>query len=1345
MADLIRWFHELEPVERTAAMAVIDDEKFVTFYMNILRDEHHQSKSGASHALFMIDYLEILYDNASRKKPISSKDKFGNFLDYGVEQSAERPSSANDPSLLSFLSSGRVTGSDTSDFDDPYCIPFIAQDNLSRLPNCSIGCRDTEITTSSSAYSPSGDRGTPTDNSECSKACAKNSGLLSILSKHAEALFPQTDGKLENKFLIIDSSHDKKRTVKEEEPPHRTNGCLNDNFALAADLHQAATTSFATSGSGSFDSLFIMRPATEDSHRLVEIFEELSDCRMFSIRPSFQDIMDTFSSSNKSLPMMSWVTEILRPKEIGIGPSPVTYYTILLSRIELSLWHTFYISTGYHTPSPSSAIPPVHGNTDVDDEFNAVVGSFNSVTLLPRTRSSKKSKNSAPVKAVLAPVRNSMVVLERSSLQQLSCAAVMLSLGCIIEEHKASWRVMSKTDMLAIISHFPAASTFYSNPKNNRGRSETVVDRLVLCPLLWITDAVAEQEVKGAYRHLEAVVAGSSRNSNSSNSSWGPQAMDYADLTGMPRLGIKTFDENASRTGAMGFIHPTQSSSGSSFKEALTEGAGEATQSRTTSKASIGLSKRNVVRAVQSPKPVPEVIVPGAPDVEEVKARDKSVEVDTTLPTDVGTYPHDIESNIGNGEHLISTVNEDDFSVPHLGELQELAGDLPTSFPTSKKALKSIKAKTKAAVPLVIKEPVTESALEFVLKTGIDSPAREELWTDPWSISDDACATGEAEERPSAVTSDDISNAPIEPSDQPTQTPVTVTAPPGFEPHHSPHTESDAPTLELDDLSELGTMSRSADEVDGKDLLIDCDQPPIVTPMKHLGRFQHPLQHPSLSADHDSMYCESARNSGRGTPDTSDIINALEGFQGMHEEDHGSAFLSARDSGKERRGSRDSNDSFLSSHRSKRSAKSNRNHNMDVLYASYHSGKDSPPRLHSHHSDGSVTDYKSNRKVSSIGIVTGGPLFTNRRNNTFDRGVSSSSSSSIGSFSPADMNDDRAGCYIGQEEHSPVNKKDHYSMTSEERNRDRHQQRTHVPELWHLRFDPNSPSQSPRGGNPSSFSVPFGPGGSKSPISIGSSSPTGPFVDGRPRSRPSTPREELWGHNNVIHHMNARGMETLGGVQGQGRGQNQNQSGYGHGVVLTPERPGRMNYENRRYDPNQNQHHNQQQQQQQQPHHHHHHQMNGNSSNIINNSINNNNGVYNQNNCYNGKINSNNNNNSNSNNNSNNNSHNNNSNMNNGNINFNDFNYNGSHQFENNNDQRNRQQIARCRSGPYRGMPNNPRADKEMEFKIKAALRLQKLLTKNIRSFNNVRLPSTASAIHLFNLYSYQLRFIQFD
>ena len=60
MADLIRWFHDLEPVERTAAMAVIDDEKFVTFYMNILRDEHHQSKSGASHALFMIDYLEIL-------------------------------------------------------------------------------------------------------------------------------------------------------------------------------------------------------------------------------------------------------------------------------------------------------------------------------------------------------------------------------------------------------------------------------------------------------------------------------------------------------------------------------------------------------------------------------------------------------------------------------------------------------------------------------------------------------------------------------------------------------------------------------------------------------------------------------------------------------------------------------------------------------------------------------------------------------------------------------------------------------------------------------------------------------------------------------------------------------------------------------------------------------------------------------------------------------------------------------------------------------------------------------------------------------------------------------------
>ena len=1340
MADLIRWFHDLEPVERTAAMAVIDDEKFVTFYMNILRDEHHQSKSGASHALFMIDYLEILYDKASRKKPISSKDKFGNFLDYEAEQSAERPSSANDPSLLSFLSSGRVTGSDTSDFDDPYYMPFIAQDNISRLPNCSIGCRDTEITTSSSAYSPSNDSGTPTptDKSECSTACAKNSGLLSVSGKHSEASFSQTDNKLENKHLISDSSHDKKRTVKEEEPMYRTNGCLNDNFGLAADLHQAATTSFATSGSGAFDSLFIMRPATEDSHRLVAIFEELSDCRMFSIRPSFQDIMDTFSSSNKSLPMVSWLADILRPKEVGTRPRPVSYYTILLSRIELSLWHTFYISTGYHTPSPSSAIPPVHGNTDVDDEFNAVVGSFNSVTLLPRTRSSKKNKNSAPVKAVLAPVRNSMVVLERSSLQRLSCAAVMLSLGCIIEEHKASWRVMSKTDMLAIISHFPAASTFYSNPKNSRGRSETVVDRLVLCPLLWIMNTVAEQEVKGAYRHLEAVVAGSSRNSSNS-SSWGPQAMDYADLTGIPRLGIKIFDENANRTGAMGFIHPVQSSSGSCSKEALKEGVGEPSESRTTSKASVGLSKRNVVRAVQPPRPVPKVVVPVEPDIEEVIERDKSVEVDTTPPMDVSTHPQNVDNDICNGERLTSTVNEDDYIVPLLAELQELAGDTTTSYPTSKKALKSVKAKTKAAVPQIIKEPIPENGLELVLESGSDSPAREETWTDPWCNSDDACATVEAEEHPYPVTSDDILCASTEPSDQPSQGPVTVTAPPGFEPHHSPHAESDAPTLELDDLSELGTMSRSADEVDGKDLLIDCDRPPIVTPSpKPLVRLQHPLHHPSLSADQDSVYYESARNSGRGTPDTSDIINALEGFQGMHGDDYESAFLSARSSGKDRRSSRDSNDSFLSSHRSKRSAKSNRNHNMDVLYASYHSGKDSPPRLHSHHSDGSVTDYKSNRKMPSIGIVTGGPLFANRRNTAFDRGVSSSSSSSIGSFSPADMNDERAGCYLGQEEHSPVNKKDHYSMSSEERNRDRHQQRAHVPELWHLRFDPNSPSQSPRGSNPSSFSVPFGPGQSKSPISIGSSSPTGPFVDGRPRSRPSTPREELWGHNNVIHHLNARGIESLGGVQGQGRGQNQNQnqSGYGHGVVLTPERSGRM-YENRRYDPNQNQHHNQQQQQQQQTHHHHHHQMNGNNSNIINNNINNNNGVYNQNNCYNGKINNNNNNNNNSNSNNNNsnnnNSHNNNSNMNNGNLNFNDFNYNGSHQFENNNDQRNRQQIARCRSGPYRGMPNNPRADKEMEFKIKAALRLQKLLTKNIRSFNNVSIPSIASDIYLLN------------
>ena len=1328
MADLIRWFHDLEPVERTAAMAIIDDEKFVTFYMNLLRDEQQQSKSGASHALFMIDYLESLYEKASKKKAFYSKEKQGNMTGCGAEQTAGRPSSSNDSSLLSFLSSGRVTGDDTSDFDDPYCMPLIAQDFLNRFPSCSISCRGTEFTPSTSAYLSAEDFGTPTDNSECSRACPGNLGLRS------------------NEFEMNDSALKNESTMKGEEPPYRrTNECLNDNFGLAADLHLAATTSFATSGSGAFDSLFIMRPTTEDSYRLIAIFEELSNSRMFSIRPTFEEIKDSFKGSNKSLPMIGWLAEILRPKEVGINPSSVSYYMLLLSRIELSLWHTFYTSTGCAKPSPSSSIIPIYGNTDVDDEFNTVVGSFNnSVTLLPRARGSKKSKSSGSNRAVPVPVRNSMRVLEISSLQRLSCTAVMLSLGCIIEEHKASWRKMSKVDMLAILSDFPAASTFYSNPTNVRGRSETVVDRLVLCPLLWILDTIAEQDVKVAYRHMEAVITGSSRNSSSNSSSsscsWNPHARDSTDLTSIPRLGLRSFDENASRTGAMGFILPFPTSSGPVPVEALKESVVEGEDSRVTEHQTVratpvGLSKRNVARPVMPAKPIPEITVPIAADTDEGIETDKNSEdPDVTLQLDSSIHPPNVKNDTTLVGHTTGTdmVTEDVILVSHLAESTELASSTPLlSCPPSKKALKSMKAKAKAPASLSASQLIKESDIERELESGNESPPRDEIWN-AWPSHNEASTVVHVEKDPSPVTIDSFLSTPTEPTGH--LSPRLVTALEGFDP---PDTlddalrENEVPTPVLDDVSQLEILSRNTDDAERKCLTVECNPTQILTPTPQShATLQHPYHHSSLTADQDSVYYESARNSRRGTPDTSDIINALEGYQGTHEEDYESAFLSARISGKERRGSRDSNDSYLTAQRSKRNPRSNRQNNADVLYATYHSGKDSPPRQHNFNNDGSVADYRSNRKVPSIGIVTGGPLFTNRRTPT-DRGISSSSSSSIGSFSPADMGDDRAGNYMGQEDNSPVSKKDYYSISSDDRNRERHQQRTNVPELWHLRFDPNSPSQSPRTGNPTSFAVPFGPGGSKSPVSLGSSSPTGIFVDCRPRSRPSTPREELWSHNNVIHHLSSRSMESIGGSQGQvrvqnqnqnlGQGQGQGQSGYGHGLVLTPDRPGRINYESRRYDQNQHQH--------QQPSHHHHHQMNGNNSNIINNNINTNNSVYNQNNCYNGKINNNNNSNNNNNNNShnnsnnnnNNNSHNNNSNINNGNLNFNDFNYNTSHQFESNNDQRNRQQIARCRSGPYRGMPTNPRENKDMEFKIKSAQRLQKLLTKNIRSFNNVR------------------------
>jgi hypothetical protein len=553
MTDLLRWFHNLEFAERSSVTAVVDDGNFLSFYMNLLRDEYQQPNDDKNHALFMADYLTAMFERAKKGKSSSSTNEFSFEIQESSNSTAGTDGLVNESTLLSFLKTGRTSGNDTSDFDDPYILSFCSD----------LGVLKTDSDTNLSAISPRvpaveylkclGSERTQISfvRNEIQETMARRQGVQSAISNLMNTAVLNVANKLGNQRQIDVADRiqkiDENRTLQQTNTVSAGAKTEIDHFAVAANLHSTISVSFATSGTDSFDCLFLMRPHTEDSNHLIEKFMLLSRGQMFSHRPTPQYVKAALSG--KSLPMMSWLADYLSPPFNSTRSCAVPYYMLLLSRIELAMWSAFFSVCENKGNQAASAL------SGIDAEFDGEVGNFSNIALLPRSVR-QNGKNSTPV--AVAPVRNSLRVLERSTLYRLSCTAVMLSLGCITEEWKAAWRVLPTADLLKIVSEHPRLKVFYSNPSNVRGRSETIVDRLVLCPLAWVMDLADERRAKCTYRRLEAAISSISAGNNSSyngdhihSSSDALTGTSELRLTEKSRAGLVKFDESAKRTGAI--------------------------------------------------------------------------------------------------------------------------------------------------------------------------------------------------------------------------------------------------------------------------------------------------------------------------------------------------------------------------------------------------------------------------------------------------------------------------------------------------------------------------------------------------------------------------------------------------------------------------------------------------------------------------------------------------------------------------------------------------------------------------------------------------------------------------
>lgn len=643
MSQLLDWFSNLEPAEKSSAMAIIDDCSFLHFYIDLMRNEHQQQQSsyGYSHALFMKDYLSTLFEKARiHRKSISKWDESRGYQKSFDIDLAEAKILGTDTVLLSFLNVGQTVGIDKSDFSDPFLLSLHhSTSSISSSSRSSKGC--------DSSLSSKGGRGDssslsasvesisyPIEESIGSRTARNGASLFDIklgLQSAVSSLFNTAVLNVANKLDSQHTNHPRSSNCKisSSTVSDGLEGGMEiqldrqiikepgkDHFEIAMELNRSIAISFATSGTGTFDCLFLMRPITEDSSKLLEIFRILSNGLMFSDSPSPAEVKAVISG--KVLPYTGWLSNMLTVgSKAGVSSVPVPYYMMLLSRIELSIWSAYFSSLGrvksFSDPTPS-------WDSDVPE------GSYQSILLLPRSNRHMKAKTS---NLEQTPIRNSLRVLERSSLYSLASSSVMLTLGCIIEEYKQLWRVLHKGENLKILNLFPVAKAFYSDSRNSRGRPEGIVDRLVLCPLSWIVETEgAELDARRAFNYLEMVAQGANcdDSNDSSSSGSGCAKVSSSDSVSAERLncgppisgisetfldtarpGLIRFNECTKRTGAM------QSSTFSAVEEGV--GNSPALRGANTRSAVIplGLSKRNVThltteqvaKELKQPQPPP--------------------------------------------------------------------------------------------------------------------------------------------------------------------------------------------------------------------------------------------------------------------------------------------------------------------------------------------------------------------------------------------------------------------------------------------------------------------------------------------------------------------------------------------------------------------------------------------------------------------------------------------------------------------------------------------------------------------------------------------------------------------
>ena len=405
------WFEELEAGEKCAACAIVDDKAFVHFFLSLVEEERtQQNHAGTNHALFSKEYLAQQYfiaKDATRNNQTRSSSTVATAIESGTE-----PSKEEEESLLSFL---RGTAKDTASKSNGRC------------------------------------------------------ELVEEMCMNDVFYFSSPSSSSMGSSRSISSQRSSKPSIGSKQLP--TGKDAPELFQMALMLQSCLGVSFATSGSDCLDSLFVLRPLTEDGGRLIGILRELSHGGMFSDPlPTEEQVKESLRGSG-GFPTTHWLS---RHFDDTTSPqcTTVPYYLLLMARMELAMYRAYYNSARNHNNSMNALRKASFSNA-----FDPSWEVLNHTT---------------------------------SSLARLSASAVMLSLASMAEETKPTWQLLPLGDRLIAMNLLPPVmrrfyaggdqtdkhnnnnnnnnSTSSASPSSYRGRPECLIDRLLVCPLEWLLE-----------------------------------------------------------------------------------------------------------------------------------------------------------------------------------------------------------------------------------------------------------------------------------------------------------------------------------------------------------------------------------------------------------------------------------------------------------------------------------------------------------------------------------------------------------------------------------------------------------------------------------------------------------------------------------------------------------------------------------------------------------------------------------------------------------------------------------------------------------------------------------------